>query len=83
MDSESRLCARTQPEKNDREKRGEFISSFTVKFISLTLMVHDIVEHNLHRPRKLLQSVEINNKLGNDIEKFACIDSVFFRFAGS
>jgi hypothetical protein len=53
MDSGERIAARTD---TTEKKRGEFISSFTVKFISFTLMVHDTVKHNLHCSRKLLQS---------------------------
>lgn len=53
MDSESRL--RAHADNNERnKKRGEFISSFTVKFISLTLMVHDTVKHNLHSSVKVI-----------------------------
>lgn len=33
---------------------GEYISSFTVKFIRLTLMVHDIVKHNSARRPPIL-----------------------------
>lgn len=31
----------------EKKKKAENLSSFTVKFISFTLMVHDIVEYNL------------------------------------
>lgn len=84
MDSKSRLaCTRTQ----QREKRGEFISSFTVKFISFNIDGASIYCWNIiyAARRKLLQSaVPINNKLASDInEKNYEYWLYVLRFAGS